>query len=124
MADNSKLFLVARREKTSIFLEPLGSDLVQIVVDTIANMMQKNPDDVALMYQGQRLDGSKALSACGLSMQGEAIVEPLQVQFVYAVEGSEGEFEPPNVVPYKKNTTDHLAEVGLSPDNSEVPPEP
>ncbi len=54
------LFLQARRQKSSIFLEPNSADTVQSVVDLIAGLTKKRTDDVALYFQGKRLEYTKA----------------------------------------------------------------
>jgi hypothetical protein len=42
----------------------------------------------------------QTLEECHISAQGEAIVEPIEVNFVYKVEGSEDDWEEVNVVAY------------------------
>jgi len=55
----ANLFLIAKRNKTRIFLEPTAKDSVQTVVDTIAKLVNKNPDDVAICFNKIRLTGSQ-----------------------------------------------------------------
>ena len=73
---------------------------VQTVIDTIAGLMRKNPDDVALYYQNNKLAVEKTLEECHISAQGEAIVEPITVNFVYKTEGTEDDWDEVRVVEY------------------------
>ena len=96
------LFLQARRQKTTVFLEPNASDTVccwqrprlvsalqvQSVVDLIAGLMKQRPEDVAVVFQGKRLDNSKKLEDCNVSAHGQPIVEPIDISFVFKKEGS------------------------------------
>eukprot|EP00041_Stephanoeca_diplocostata_P003376 m.33902 g.33902 ORF g.33902 m.33902 type:complete len:128 (+) comp14271_c0_seq1:208-591(+) len=101
------LFLVARRHKTLIYLEPNGGDFVQTVVDTIARLVKKNPDDVAVVFQGNRLKGNKTLTECNISHLGEAPVEPITINFVFKPEGSEDDWEEPHMEELSKSPESH-----------------
>mmetsp|Transcript_11675 Transcript_11675/g.29979 ORF Transcript_11675/g.29979 Transcript_11675/m.29979 type:complete len:132 (+) Transcript_11675:101-496(+) len=91
----SNLFIVACREKTLIYLEPNYDDLVQTVVDTIAQLVKQNPDDLAIWFKGQRLQGKKTLRECDISLEGELPVEPIKIFFVFKKPDTDDEWEEP-----------------------------
>lgn len=70
------------------------------MIDTIAGLMRKNPDDVALYFKHNKLAVDKTLEECHISASGVAIVEPIEVKFVYKVEGSEDDWEEVHVEEY------------------------
>jgi len=80
---------------------------VQTVIDTIAGLMRKNPDDVALYFQNNKLAVDKTLEECHINSQGEAIVEPIEVNFVYKKEDTEDDWEEVHVVPYAESGLPH-----------------
>ena len=74
-------------------------------MDTVGDLLGKNGDDVAFVYKGNRLDSDKvrflflrdnfkALTLllqtflqCGVRHEGDAIVEPISLHFVFRKEG-------------------------------------
>eukprot|EP00037_Helgoeca_nana_P032272 m.413032 g.413032 ORF g.413032 m.413032 type:complete len:142 (+) comp29003_c0_seq1:294-719(+) len=98
----SNLFLVACRDQVLIYLEPNNDDRVQTVVDTIAQLVKENPDNVAICYKGARLEGKKTLKACDISLEGELPVEPIKVHYVLKIRDTEDEWEEPFVAEMSK----------------------
>jgi len=99
------LFLLAKREKIRIFLEPNNSDKVFTVVDTIAGILAKNPDDVAICFQNTKLDNNKTLAECNISHSGDSPVDPISIHFIYKIEGTEDDWEEPSEAPLSKPVT-------------------
>ena len=50
-----------KQKNKSIFLEPNEGDKVQKAVDVIASVFEKDPDDVAIVFQGKQLDPDKVI---------------------------------------------------------------
>ncbi len=53
------LFIVARRQKTAVFLELVSGDKVLKAVEIIAEISKKAPDDVALFFNEKKLNEDK-----------------------------------------------------------------
>eukprot|EP00730_Choanoeca_flexa_P010175 TRINITY_DN1633_c0_g1_i2.p1 TRINITY_DN1633_c0_g1~~TRINITY_DN1633_c0_g1_i2.p1 ORF type:complete len:109 (+),score=18.06 TRINITY_DN1633_c0_g1_i2:35-361(+) len=83
MATMSQVFIAAKRGKQTVFLEPNISDKIQTAVDIIADLVQKDGDDIALVYKDVVLDSNKTFGDCKVSHEGESIVEPIFLHFVY-----------------------------------------
>eukprot|EP00035_Acanthoeca_spectabilis_P034337 m.28542 g.28542 ORF g.28542 m.28542 type:complete len:170 (-) comp6564_c0_seq2:291-800(-) len=111
--DMSNLFIVACRERTLIYLEPNHDDLVQTVVDTIAQLVKEKPDDVRLCFKGSRLEGKKTLKECDISLEGELPVEPIKLHFVFRVPDTEDDWEEPH--------TDEMSQPAPLPDTLQQP---
>eukprot|EP00048_Salpingoeca_helianthica_P022542 m.18869 g.18869 ORF g.18869 m.18869 type:complete len:112 (-) comp7458_c1_seq1:175-510(-) len=93
------LFVVARRQKTAIFLELVGSDKVLKAVEMIADISKKGPDDVALFYNEKKLNEDKTFTENGVQHDSETPVEPLNLFYVFKKEGADA-FEEPSVEKY------------------------
>lgn len=53
------MFLACRRGKQTVFLEPSEADKVQKVIDVLADLLAKEPEQVALVHKGKMLENNK-----------------------------------------------------------------
>eukprot|EP00051_Salpingoeca_urceolata_P027172 m.480300 g.480300 ORF g.480300 m.480300 type:complete len:114 (+) comp21771_c0_seq1:185-526(+) len=109
------LFVSAKREMQTIYLEPSATDKAGKLVEVIADIVGKDADEVALVFQGKRLDDHKTLAEQNVSTGGEGVVEPIPMFFVFKKEGTD-DFEEPHAVAVSEPTT-------AAPDAAAPPPE-
>ncbi|XP_065663801.1 elongin-B [Hydra vulgaris] len=92
-----EVFLVVKREKTSIFLDVKETTYVYEIKSTLATLLKKNTDDMCLLYKDSILDENKTVAEYGLTMQTTKPQTPALIGLVYRI--SEMDFEELNIIP-------------------------
>ncbi|KAJ7333819.1 protein ubiquitination [Desmophyllum pertusum] len=92
-----EIFVMVRREKTTIFLDCKEATTVYELKKMVEGITKKAPEDQRLYKDDQALDDSKTLEDCGFTTQTAKAQSPALISLSFR--GEDGEFEPVVIAP-------------------------
>ncbi|XP_032770110.1 elongin-B-like [Rattus rattus] len=84
------VFLMIRREKTTIFIEAKESSTVLELKRIVQGILKRPPEEQLLFKDDQLLDESKTLRDCGFTSRVAKPQDPATVALVFKEDASEG----------------------------------
>ncbi|XP_032770111.1 elongin-B-like [Rattus rattus] len=108
------VFLMIRREKTTIFAEAQESSTVLELKRIIQGILKRPPEEQLLFKDDQLLDESKTLRDCGFTSRVAKPQDPVTVALVFREDASEGvqihPYSTPLLPRVMKTGTDSLSD--------------
>ncbi|XP_072038502.1 elongin-B-like [Amphiura filiformis] len=94
------VFLMIRRQKTTIFTDAKESSTVYELKKIIEGITKKSPEEQQLFKDGEILENTKTLGDCGLSANVAKAQAPASLGLSFRVNVDTDEFEPLEMTPY------------------------